>query len=261
MSLFKRILAGIVLAIAAIVTAAAAAGIIGVWVYNTPVTDSLLNVLGAVDNALVRVDAGVTDFSQRLDNTLQGLDDLTAQITTLGDNVAENTIILNAIEARWGTDLAPKVDGLRETAQTVRDTVTGIQATIEAVNAIPFVTVPMPDLDGLQRVSNSATELRENVQTFRTEMADKKAGAADQLVTRLTAAIARVSDGLRRLQTALTTLDERLAQTLTQIRQLQERVPVWIDWFSIISTVVLLWLILSQVSLFMHAYRVLRPEN
>jgi methyl-accepting chemotaxis protein len=259
MSLFKRILAGVVMAVCVIVLVAAVAGIVAVWAINTPTTTALLNVLGAVDNGLVQVETGIGNFNERLGNTQQGLGELAAEIETMGDNVAENSIILTAVEARWGEELAPKVENLRETAQGVRDTVTGIQATIEAVNSIPFVTVPTPEVDKLQQVSDSVAEVRENVQTFRAELADTRANAAEVVVNRLTQPIERVSSGLDRAQAGLSGLDERVNQSLSEIRQLQEQVPVWVDWFSVISTVVLLWLILSQVSLFMHAYRVLRP--
>ena len=89
MPLFKRILAGVVMAIAAIVIVAAIAGIVAVWAINTPATTALLNVLGTVDNGLVQVETGIGNFNERLGNTQQGLDELTTQIETLGDNVAE----------------------------------------------------------------------------------------------------------------------------------------------------------------------------
>ena len=259
MPLFKRILAGLVMGTSTIVAIVAVVAIIGAWAINTPVTTTLLNVLDAVDGGLVQIDTGVSNFNQRLDDTLQGLGELTAEIEQLGEDVAENSIILNAIEARWGEELAPAVDNLRQTAQGVRDTVAGIKATIEAVNSIPFVTVPAPEGENLQNVSDSVAELQENTQAFRREVADKRAEAADKLSERLKRPIERLSSGLQSLQTVLIEMDDGITQTLTEIRWLQEQVPVWIDWLSVIVTVIMLWLILSQVSLFTHAYHVLRP--
>ena len=52
----------------------------------------------------------------------------------------------------------------------------------------------VPEGDNLQAVSDSVAEVRENVQTFRTEVADKKANAADVVVDRLTAARLQMLD-------------------------------------------------------------------
>ena len=39
-----------------------------------------------------------------------------------------------------------------------------------------------------------------------------------------------------------------------QVDGLQQQIPGWIDWLSIIVTLILSWLILPQVSLFIHGY-------
>ncbi len=65
----------------------------------------------------------------------------------------------------------------------------------------------------------------------------------------------RIDDRLGQLQNSVNDLDDKLTETQEKSAQLQSKIPVWIDLISITITILLLWVILSQVSLFSHGYR------
>ncbi len=261
MNWLKRIPAVLVMIISVLIAIAGLIGIYQVWVTNASLTESLLNVFVPIDRSLARVEKRTGQVDTRVSATRERLANIQNEIKTRGQKIEETDLLLTTLEKTVGDDLAPRVDNLRQTVQGLVNAVEGIQSTIEAVNSIPLVSVPVPDLQALQNLSDTVDELKASVEEFRNDLKDRKAEVVGNTVERLNQPVQRIDGSLDRLQKGLARLDDRLAQTSEKSTQLQQQIPVWVDWASIILTIVLLWVILSQASLFIHGYYFFNGRN
>lgn len=261
MNWFKRGLALLVMVISAVVLVVAAAGIIGVWSINTPLTEGILRVFVPIDRGLDRVTQVTTNVDSRLEDARAQLSEVEDVIDQASQELIEMDLLQATLERILGDELEPAVADIRETVEGVRQTLISIQDTAEAVNSIPFVDVPVPDFERLQALDERVTEIKEDLQELRTTRREQRAEGVTALAERLTRPVTRMDTALNQLQERLAEVEAELERTAQQSAQLQMQIPVWIDWASVFITVILLWIVLSQVSLFMHGYRYFRFGN
>lgn len=259
--MIKKFLAVIVMTLSVLLITASIAGIVAVWVYNTPVTEGLLNVFVPIDRAYVQFDEGLSRAETRLTEARAKLSETKAELEQKGQTAIENTLVLDTVQKRMDIDLEPSVANLRQTVSGTQQAVASLQSAVEAINSLPFVTTPLPDLTGLQAMSGRLTNVDDSMQELRVNLHNRKAERMTATVERLRKLLTRLDAGLEALQTGVTGLDQRLTEINRQTTWLQTQIPTWIDWVSIGVTVALLWLILSQASLFAHGYYFLTGRN
>ena len=261
MNWFKRGLALLVMAISGVVLVVALAGIIGVWSVNTPLTESILRVFVPIDRGLDRVAEVTTNVDNRLENARTQLSEVEDVIDQASQGLIEMDLLQVTLERILGDELEPVVADIRQTVEGIRQTLISIRDTAEALNSVPFVDVPVPDYERLQALDEQVTKIREDLQELRAIRREQRAEAVTTLAERLTQPVTRMDTALNQLQTRLGETEAELERTAQQSAQLQAQIPVWIDWGSVFITVILLWIALSQVSLFVHGYRYFRFGN
>jgi chromosome segregation ATPase len=251
---FKRILALLVMIICVGVTIASVVGIFRVWTINESLTESLLTILAPVERSLERLEESTARVNSQVGATRDSLTNIETEIENRGQKVEDQDLFLLVMEEAVGEELVPVTDNLHQTVQGLDETITTIQDAVEAANTIPLVSIPVPELERLQQLSKTVAEIEVAVEALKGNLQDRKVEATENTVDHLTQPISRVDNGLDELQETLTPLEERLLEIKETTTWLKQQIPIWLDRLSIILTFMLLWLILSQVSLFIHAY-------
>ena len=249
---FKRSLALLVMIISVGVTIASVVGIFRVWAINESLTESLLTILVPVERGLERVEETTAGINSQIGATRDNLTNIETEIESRGQKGDEQVLLV--LEEAVAAELVPDTDNLHQTVLGLDETMTTIQDAVEAANTIPLVSIPIPELERMQKLSETVVEIEAAVQAFKDDLRDRKVKAAGNTVDRFTQPINRVDNGLDELQVTLTPLEERLHEIKETTTWLKQQIPIWLDQLSIILTMMLLWLVLSQVSLFIHAY-------
>jgi X-X-X-Leu-X-X-Gly heptad repeat protein len=145
--------------------------------------------------ALTRLDTDVGNTRDRLAAFDQ-------EVATAGEDFVENPVILMALAERLDLGIGPAVEKVRGTVQTIRETALAAQNTVQALNALPFVSIggSVAEESKLQRLSDGVTNLTEGVQEIRGGVREAKAGATTAVALVLGRGTSRLDAGLASIE-------------------------------------------------------------
>ncbi len=246
---FKRILAGIVIAVSILGIILCLSGIIGVWVINTPLTESFTGALADVEIVL--------DFSldrlTRANTEMAGVQDILSnleeKVTEAGENLTENSPTLTFLSNTVGTELKPKIEMTAEVIGTLRETIVSVNSTLENANSIPFVSVPTLPMEQLTAIDQQMQEMVTAVKTLGDTVKDVESGIVDRTTTVIMIPVDKLSKLIAQVQTPVEIFNSTLSQVKTGVVNANARIPNLIDWGSILITLILTWFTLAQASL------------
>jgi chromosome segregation ATPase len=251
----KRILAAIVMVISVLVLVLSLTGIVGTWIIRDQLASDLLGI--------------VTAAEIRASTTKQGLDRLDAalaqargQITTVeqdvqafGADLEQNKPLLAAISDRLSLNLAPLLDSAREIMTTVREAVVAVDSAIEAINAIPFVSVPVPELESIKKLSQDVDNFRTEVQNLRTATEQRRSEIIGGAISIVTTPTSQLGSALDEMQATISGYSQQLDSVQEGLSTFKSTIRRGLTWAAVISTLILLWLVLSQAVLLVLGWR------
>jgi hypothetical protein len=248
MSTFKKVLAVLVIFIAALGILINAAGIILAWSVNTPVTEAIVGPLTQIQNANRQlselVDQGGSVTSQVVDRLSQ----VQAAATQLQANFETGTPLLDLVSNLTGVDLNAKLEQAYSTLAAIQDGVTSLNASIQTFDALPFVNIPRI-AEGTQEIEALLDQLVNGIDTLRQQANSLKEQASQQLIQPVLDTIGGITDTFANLQSRLQQVQTQMAAADAALTNLIVRIPGMIDWLSIIITVLMLWLAFAQAGL------------
>ncbi len=252
MRTFKRILAILAIGLCVLGILAAAAGIVGVWRANGPVTQTLVKTVSGLETVVGGIGDGLERLTGRLDAASSAVALIEDTVTVAGDSLAQSTPVLELLTRIFGDQLLPSVSAGLETARSLGETALAVNSALEAVNSSPLISVATlpPELTSL---AQDLVDLESQVKQGAQEVKDMKVAAVESVVTPVTERTGRMQSRLEGISAKASTASERLSSTEAGLAKLREQLPFYIDLASIGVTLILAWLILAQVSLLVHA--------
>jgi ElaB/YqjD/DUF883 family membrane-anchored ribosome-binding protein len=219
LNIATRIVAGVIIFIAAVGFLLSLAGIVGIWTAYAPARSSVNDVAATATKALQIVDNGLGRVNSLVQDARQSLTRVNDEAAKLGNRVQANSPVVSGLSQLVDTDLAPRIENTRMRALAIHDAVVSFNSTLAALDRLPGVTVPT--LNGaLSGVSDRAQEAQAAVQDLRTTVANVKAGLvtkAQEAVTNLTskidAALARIQAPVNKYQASVTNAQAQVVST------------------------------------------------
>jgi uncharacterized phage infection (PIP) family protein YhgE len=260
--LWQRILAvtGMVLSVLLIILLVV--GIVGTWTLNRTLTDSAVRVLTGFDAVLGNTQSALSELDTAVGGARQRLDAFDETVATAAANL-EDPILLAAIGDRLDLGIAPAVEEVRSTVQSIRETVLVAQNTMQTLNTLPFVSIgsSVADDGTLQSLAGSVTSLVEGVREIRDGVRAARDGAITGVVTRLGQGTSRMDAELASIETAVSGADARASTLRAQVSDLKSALTFWLDAMSLLVTLAMIWLIFSQVVTFVLGLSAYKGEN
>jgi hypothetical protein len=259
----KRILAVILMALAVLFAALCVSGIFGTWRVSNSLTDGIVGVLSRVDTALENTDNGLDTLNTRVGNARDEVDAFEEAALSAAEEFVNNPVILTTLSEKLDLGIGPAILKARDAVESVRETLIGIQNAIEAINALPFVSLDenLPEEGPLAKLSEGIAALTEGVEELRTGVREAKAEAAVQVVFRVGRATSRFDEGLGAIETTVTDLRGRVSELRSDVSQLKSRLVSLLDVAAVVITLILLWIIFSQVVLFVLGLSIYRQKD
>lgn len=232
------------------------AGIVGVWVANEPVTNTILNVLTPVEQTLDLADDLLDRISTGLDRARGVVNTIDLIAEALGDNVEENRLILNLISKALGEELGPVVETTGEVVRTAEAAATTIQNGLEIADALPFISLGDGQLETtrIARMATRVSDISTTIGELDASVQERRSEAAEEIVSRVTGRTSEISAFLDEIQAEVDGYQAQISDLQERVATLKARIPLWIDVSSIAITLLLLWLALSQISIFFHGW-------
>ena len=241
-----KILYSIVIGMSGLILLLCAVDILGVWLVQGTLSDATVALFEVVEGS-----ARVTrEATGRLDQTLSGLQ---AQVTEvaeassqLSQNVTDKGLVLVLLPAEKEEQLTEKASSVRDTYQGVRETLaTGLRL-YRSIDRLPFVSLPGSSPDQMDSIETSVTRVQTLVKTLRSEITAFRSGTAGK-IDKVTAAASLLNSEIGKIRDELAQLETRLAALEASSIRLQQVIPRLFITVAVIFTLVLGFLIFTQV--------------
>lgn len=261
MKLLKTIISVIVIAVSLVMLVLGLAGIIWGWNAKAQLSTGIVNVLTEAETLLEGVDQRLENVDTDLTQARQEIAGVEENVAALGADAEENGRLMTVISDTVGAKVVPLVNKAGEAMTTARETIAAINSAIEALNAIPFISVPVPELAPLGQISDELATLQTAVSELQTSLRERRAELLQEAASLLTDALTRIDQLLEGVQTRVAGYRQRLDATQTRLAQLKESIPRALNIAAWVTTLVLLWVALAQVSLLIHSWRFLTGKD
>jgi len=235
-------------------------GLIGIWVYNQPLTDQALTLIETTSQDLEGAAAAIELSKVELISAGAQLDLLQAIMETLGINAEEDLNRLADIVGRVEDTLSPVLDSVAGGINTLRESLLTIKETLERINELPLVNIEVPGIDSIEQGTEQLGNLQSQI--------EEGGGKIEQLSQTTQDTVDSLSTGFAKLEISITsllaTLDEygeKIEATQEELTYLEDNLPKWIDYSAALLTVILVWLGISQVGLFILGWSYYKEQD
>ena len=242
----KKILYVIVIGMSGLILLLSAIGILGVWLIQRPLSDTTISLLHVVETSAKVIRAS----GDRVDQALAAFETQIQEIATASDQLSHNVIdkgmVMVLLREEKEQQLMKAAASIRATYQSVRGSIALGLDVYRSLNRLPFVSLPGPDEDQMDKVETSITGLQEKVKIFRSEIADFRTGVASK-IDKVTATAILLNNDVSQTRNNLAQLDARLAALEALSIHLQKIIPAIFLTMAVILTLILGFLIFTQV--------------
>jgi len=261
MQTFKRVLGVIVIVIGMLMLVLSLAGIVGTWIVRAELDTGLVRVATAAELRVTVIKGGL----DRLDREIGQVNALVAgveqDVRAFGTDVEQNRPLLTAISDKLGVELQPLFDSVREIATTIAETVDAVNTAIEAVNAIPFVSIPAPTLAKANQLSEDVEALGTQVRDLRAAADAKRSEIIQGTVEIITTPAAQIGGALGQMQQTVSGYSQEVGAVQEGLANFRESIGGWLTWVAVILTLIFLWLAFSQAVVLVLGWRLFSGKD
>jgi hypothetical protein len=134
-------------------------GIFGAWFVDRKATDVALKGFGFIETGVQVVDAGVGRVNELVATSRTEVRQASETIATVGPQARANSAVLNALNDRLETSLAPRMEQMQKVLAPVRDALTNVSNAVSLLNSLPMMADRAPGLAALDDAFNRLEEL------------------------------------------------------------------------------------------------------
>ena len=259
----KKILYSLVIGMSGLILLVSLAGIIGVWVVERPIADAAVSVLKVVENS----SQVIRQANSRVDQTLAALEAKTTDIANSSQQLSQNVNDKGLVMVLLPEE---KEQQLTETADSVRDTYSGIRESIakgldlyRSINRIPFVSLPGLSDDQGEKLESGIAQTQALVTTLRLGIADIRSGVTGA-IDKVSATADLLTKEILRARDASAQVDSSLAALEALSVRLQQVIPAILVTIAVILSLIFAFLIFTQVEvirLYLDRWRLLGRQQ
>jgi uncharacterized phage infection (PIP) family protein YhgE len=246
-------LAAIVLAVLVIVLSLC--GVVGAWWVNRQATDVALRAFGVIDTGVGVVDAGVKRVDELIANSRTEVRQATETIDTVGAKAQANSPVLNALNERLETSLAPRVAQMQQVLAPVRDALGTVGNALGMLNSLPIMADRAPRLKALDETFNRLEGLTADTTQLRATLralVEQKGNVAAETVAALKGITQRIDTRLGEVQTNVQGVRADVAALQVRLDQRKSRLLFAFNLAAMTFTLMLVWIVYTQVVVIQH---------
>ena len=241
----KRIWYGIAIFLSGLILLLSVLGIAGVWITERALAKAVVQVLDSVGN----VTETLRQATQGVDQKLERLQSASSFISTvsgkLSQNVNDQGLLLLLLPEEEEQNLVSLTSSINESVSTLRDVLTAGLSIYRTIDQLPFISLPAPSQEQVDKVQSSVGEIQSSVENVRTEVVAFRSGISGRITNVQTGADLLTSK-VGQSRDRLADLDARLViiqESLVQWQQTAQNVLLLV---SFLVTLILVWVIYSQ---------------
>jgi hypothetical protein len=151
---------------------------------------------------------------------------------------------------------------VQDTLATIQEVLSAAASMYQAIDRMPFISLPAPGLEKVRAVEQSVSEIRIAIEELRGRVAEVRAGAADKIGV-VTEIATRISDRSTEVLNNLATLDTELEGFQQRLAGVRSAVPTVFAVVALLITLSMVYVAYTQVEvirLFVMRWRSLQAE-
>jgi hypothetical protein len=254
MNVVKKVASVVALILSVLFLLVFLAGTVGVWIVRSDAIQIGNEVAAAVDNILVEGQALADRVSSRVDVTQGRISTGVGLIEAAGTKAEQTPIVLNLVQQLLDKDLTPAVEGIKDSVGTLRDAVGVASQTVSLMQRLPG-SRDSEVLAGADEAIQKLQAVDQRLQDANQAARDAKSNTIGNITDTLVAPLNSVGAALTDVQTAVQEVNNRLVQAQARVQEIHNTYNMAVTGIALGMTIVFLWLALSQVALFIWAYR------
>jgi len=240
-------------------------GIFGVWFVDRKATDVALKGFGLIEVGIGVVDAGVGRVDDLIATSRTEVRQASETITDAGAQAQANSPVLNALNERLETSLAPRIAQMQQVLAPVRDAAGTVGNAVSLLNSLPVMADRAPRLAALDEAFNRLEELSADTTqlrgTLRTLVVEQKSDIAPGTVAALKGLTQRIDTRLGEVQANVQAVRADVAALKDRLAKRQSWLLFVFNLVALLSTLMLAWILYTQVVVIRHHWaRVRRPR-
>ena len=252
------------IALAALFIGLSLLGIFGAWFVDRKTTDVALKGFGLIEAAIGVIDAGVSRVDDLIATSRTEVRQASETITAAGGQAQANRPVLSALNERLETSLAPRIAQMQQVLAPVRDAVGNVANAVSLLNSMPMMADRAPRLaaldetfDRLEGLSADATQLRG---TLRALVVTQESDITAETIATLNGLTQRIDTRLGEVQANIHGVQADIAALQVRLDKRKSRLLFVFNLLALLSTLILTWILYSQVVVIQHHWARVRPS-
>ena len=237
-------------------------GSFGAWFVSRKASDVALKGFRVIEIGVGVVDAGVGRVDDLIGTCRTEVKQAAETITAAGTPGQPNGPVLNALNERLETRLAPRIAQMQQALAPVRDALASVGNAVSMVNSLPMMADRAPRLatldetfNRLEGMSADATQLRS---TLRAVVAEQKSGITPETVASLHGLTQRIDTRLGEVQTNVQSVRGDVDALQTRLDTRKSRLLFAFNLLALLMTLMLAWIVYTQVVVIRHHWASVR---
>jgi hypothetical protein len=245
MKILVKIFAILVMILTVVGTLLCAGLLAGGWMLSDPLTNVATDALMVVENYVGIAEQVTGRIDDHLETMLGEVNEVAASLATMEDDQKEQ--ISEDIQGRLDNVFGPLLEKSEAIIDPLSKGAIALNRMLRLANLLPGVDLP-PIAEKLDPISERLAELAEKIDDLQ-EAID----SVDFDGSRVLAAVLAIAEKIGGVEGEVSRYEAGMQLTLAASAALREKVPGWVDVFSIAISALAVLMGAGQVSLFIHA--------
>lgn len=231
-------------------------GIVGAWLVDRTATGVALKGFGLIEIGVGVVDTGVGRVTDLIAASRTEVRQASETITAAGPQAQANSPVLSGLNERLETSLAPRIAQMQQVLAPVRNAVANVANAVSLLNSLPMMADRAPRLTALdetfnrlEELSADATQLRS---TLRALIAAQKGDTTAETIATLNGLAQRIDTRLGKVQANVQAVRADVAALQVRLDKRRSQLLFVFNLLALLSTLMLAWIIYSQVVVIQH---------
>ena len=241
----RRIWYGIAIFLSSLVILLSLVGIVGVWLTQSAMTNSVVQLLDSLSN----ISGNLRSTTQTVDQKLATLQEISSSISTASDTlsqqVADEGLIKLLLPEEQVQKLTDTFASVKEAVSTLQALMTSVKTIYQTIDSLPIINLPNLSQDQIDKFANSINTVQTALDELTNAITAFRAGASEQ-IGKVKQAADQFTARLGESRSNLAELDTILANIQSILSQLQQVAVVALFLLALFSTLFLAWVIYTQ---------------
>jgi uncharacterized phage infection (PIP) family protein YhgE len=242
----RRIWYGIAMFLSGLILLLSVVGIAGIWITEHALANTIVQIFDAVGDVTVNLQQVTKGVDQKLESIQTASNFISTAADKLSQNVTDKGLILLLLPEEQEQNLASLSSSLKDTAGTMRDTVSAGLSIYHTIDRLPFVSLPAPSQDQVDKIGSTIGEIQSAVDSLRTDITVFRSGITNR-IDKVVAGADFLTSRVGQARDQLANLNARFAIIQESLDQWQNMALTALVIAACLITLFLGWVIYSQV--------------